>query len=204
MYYESELPSALTHDPFKAIVAPRPIGWIGTLNADGVPNLGPYSFFNAISTRPNLVAFSSEGWKHSAANAKLTGEFTFSLVTHALRHQMNASSANIEDGANEFDKAGIEMGTPRIVKAPFVKASPAAFECKVVQSLELTGIDGTSAGSFLTIGQVVAVHIDDDYIVDGIFDAQRARSVARCGYRNYATAETLWELGRPDGPAVPV
>ncbi len=203
MFYESELPSALSFDPFKAIVAPRPIGWIGTRNADGIPNLGPYSFFNAISTRPNLVAFSSEGFKHSTANAKHWGEFTFSLVTHALRHQMNASSAQLEDGGNEFASAGLEMGEPRVVKAPFVKASPAAFECKVVQTLELTGIDGKSAGSFLTIGQVVGVHIDDDYVVDGIFDAERAQSVARCGYRNYATAETLWELGRPDGPAVP-
>ncbi|RAI00235.1 nitrilotriacetate monooxygenase [Acuticoccus sediminis] len=204
MYYESELPSALKFDPFKAIVAPRPIGWIGTLNADGVPNLGPYSFFNAISTRPNLVAFSSEGYKHSTANAQNWREFTFSLVTHTLRHQMNATSAHLEDGANEFEVAGLEMGQSRIVKAPFVKASPAAFECKVVDSFELKGVDGESAGSFLTIGQVVAVHIDDAYIVDGRFDAERAQSIARCGYRNYATASTLWELERPDGPVVPV
>lgn len=199
MYYENELPSELRHDPFKAIVAPRPIGWIGTLNADGIPNLGPYSFFNAISSRPNLICFSSELWKHSCANAKATGEFTFSLATHALRNEMNASSAALDDGANEFEAAGLEMGVSRVVKAPFVKASPAALECKVVHSMELTGLDGKSAGSFLTIGQVVAVHIQDEYVREGRFDAQRAQIIGRCGYRDYTTAETLWELDRPDG-----
>ncbi|ORE93337.1 hypothetical protein ATO13_11706 [Stappia sp. 22II-S9-Z10] len=204
MYYEDDLPAALSFDPFKAIVAPRPIGWVGTLNEDGIPNLGPYSFFNAISTRPNLVAFSSEGMKHSAANARATGEFTLSLVTYALRDKMNASSAHLADGANEFAAAGIEMGTSRRIRPPFVKASPAAFECKVVQTMELTGLDGASADSFLTIGQVVAVHIDDAYISDGKFDAARAEPLARCGYRNYAVAREMFELGRPDGPAVPV
>lgn len=199
MYYENELPSELKHDPFKAIIAPRPIGWIGTLNADGIPNLAPYSFFNAISSRPNLIAFSSEQWKHSCANARATGEFTFSLATHALRHQMNASSAELEDGENEFVKAGLEMGASRVVKPPFVKASPASLECKVVDSIELKGIDGESAGSFLTIGQVVAVHIDDAFVRDGRFDAQRAQIIGRCGYRDYTTAETLWELDRPSG-----
>lgn len=204
MFYESNQPNGLPFDPFKAIVAPRPIGWIGTLNRDGVPNLGPYSFFNAISTRPNLVAFSSETMKHSAANAKHWGEFTFSLATHALKDQMNISSAHLDDGANEFEKAGLEMGRSRLIEAPFVAASPAAFECKVVQSMELTDLNGASAGSFLTIGEVVAVHIQDDYIVDGRFDAQRARPIARCGYKDYATVEMLWELDRPDGRLVPV
>ncbi|WP_420392278.1 flavin reductase family protein [Acuticoccus sp.] len=192
--------SGLRYDPFKAIIAPRPIGWIGTLSANGVPNLGPYSFFNALSSRPNIVAFSSQSLKHSAANARRTGEFTFSLATEALKHEMNTSSATLDEDVNEFERAGLEAGASRLIAAPFVKASPAALECRVISAEALVDLAGRELDWFLVVGQVVAVHLDDDYVVDGRFDAQRAQAIARCGYNNYATADTLWELGRPDNP----
>lgn len=198
MHYGSTRPESLTYDPFKAIVAPRPIGWIGTLNADGVPNLGPYSFFMPLGSNPHMIAFTSEGMKHSAANAKASGEFTFSLATDALKQQMNISSEAMADGANEFEKAGLTLGTPIEVRAPFVAESPAALECKTVSVEPLIDMHGQKIERYMVIGQVVRTHIRDEYIRDGRFDTARAAPIARLGYRDYATADRLWDLTRPD------
>jgi len=197
MFYRADEAHDLPFDPFKAIVAPRPIGWIGTLNADGVPNLGPYSFFAALSSRPHMIGFSSEGLKHSPRNARDRGEFTFSLATLALAGAMNASSAGLPDGANEFAAAGLEMGRSRLIAAPFVKDSPTALECKTVQFMELTDINGRATDRFFIIGQVVAVHIRDEFIVDGRFDTARAQPLSRAGYQDYATVTEVWEMRRP-------
>ncbi len=197
MFYRANEPHGLPFDPFKAIIAPRPIGWIGTLNAEGVPNLGPYSFFAALSSRPNMIGFSSEGLKHSARNARDQGEFTFSLATRALAEPMNASSASLDDGANEFIVAGLELGASRVIAAPFVKESPAALECRTVHFMELTDLDGEPTGRFFVIGQVVGVHIRDEFIVDGRFDTAKARPISRGGYQDYATVEDVWEMIRP-------
>lgn len=203
MFYTTKAESGMRYDPFKAIVAPRPIGWIGTLNENRVPNLGPYSYFNAIASDPNIVMFASDGWKHSASNAKRWGEFTFSLATLALRDAMNVSSEHYDDGANEFERAGLEMGRSRLIEAPFVAASPAAFECKLISAEEVVALDGASTGWVQVIGQVVGTHIDDKYLSGGLFDAQAANAIARCGYKNYTTADTLWEMNRPDMAEVP-
>jgi flavin reductase (DIM6/NTAB) family NADH-FMN oxidoreductase RutF len=197
MFYRADETHGLPFDPFKAIIAPRPIGWIGTLNAEGVPNLGPYSFFAALSSRPNMIGFSSEGMKHSPRNARDSGEFTFSLATSALAEAMNASSATLPDGANEFTAAGLELGQSRVIAAPFVKDAPAALECKTVTAMELTDIDGRPTDRFFVIGQVVAVHIRDEFIVDGRFDTAKARPISRGGYQDYATVESVWEMLRP-------
>ncbi len=197
MFYRANEPHGLPFDPFKAIIAPRPIGWIGTLNADGVPNLGPYSFFAALSSRPNMIGFSSEGLKHSVRNARDQGEFTFSLATRALAEPMNTSSASLDDGANEFIAAGLELGASRVIAAPFVKESPAALECRTVHFMELTDLDGEPTGRFFVIGQVVGVHIRDEFIVDGRFDTAKAQPISRGGYQDYATVEEVWEMRRP-------
>lgn len=196
MYYEDGN-HGLQHDPFKAIVTPRPIGWISTVDANGVPNLAPYSFFNAMGSRPYFLAFASEQIKDSARNAQQTGEFVFSLCTAELADAMNLSCANLPPEVNEFEHAGLEEGICKRVKAPRVLASPASFECKTVMSQLLPDVDGKETANFMVIGQVVATHIDDRYIKDGRFDTALAQPLARCGYRDYSTVTELFELMRP-------
>lgn len=196
-FYEPRCGHGLPHDPFKAIVAPRPIGWISTVDAQGRVNLAPYSFFNAISSNPPMVMFSSEGLKHSASNAAATGEFVASLATEPLMHAMNRSSAPVDAGVNEFALAGLTEAPSRLVRPPRVKESPAALECKVVAVQTLTGLDGKVADNYLVLGQVVGVHIDPNLLVDGLFDTAAARPLARCGYRDYAVVAEVFSLDRP-------
>jgi flavin reductase (DIM6/NTAB) family NADH-FMN oxidoreductase RutF len=197
LFYTADEPHGLPFDPFKAIIAPRPIGWIGSCDTEGRFNLAPYSFFNAVGSRPNMIAFSSEGMKDSPRNARDTGEFTFSLATLPLARQMNLSSANLEEGENEFDFAGLTMAPSQLVKPPYVGESPAALECKVIEFLELKDLEKRATGRYLIIGQVVATHIKDEFITGGRFDAVKAQTIARCGYNDYATVESQWELLRP-------
>lgn len=197
MYYTADEPHGLPYDPFKAIIAPRPIGWIGSVDNQGRPNLAPYSFFNAVASRPNMIAFSSEGLKDSARNVRDTGEFTFSLATLPLAQQMNLSSASLREGENEFELARLTMAPSRLVRPPFVAESPAALECKAVHFIELRDLNGEPTGKFLMVGQVVATHIKDEFIRDGRFDAVKAQAIARCGYNDYATLDAQWELVRP-------
>jgi flavin reductase (DIM6/NTAB) family NADH-FMN oxidoreductase RutF len=199
-FYEPATGHGLPHDPFKAIVAPRPIGWISTLAADGTPNLAPYSFFNAIGDAPPIVAFSSNGAKHSVENAEATGEFVCNLATRALAEAMNATSAVVPEHVDEFALTGLEPAPCRIVAPPRVAASPAALECRLLQVVDLIDLDGASAGHRLAIGQVVGVHIDRAYLRDGLFDTAAARPIARAGYRDAyfeATPETLFRMLRP-------
>lgn len=197
MFYRADEPHGLPFDPFKAIISPRPIGWIGTLNADGIPNLAPYSFFNAVSSRPNMIAFASEGFKHSARNARDTGEFSFSLASLPLAQAMRLSAEKVADNVDEFETAGLERGEPEVISAPFVKSSPAALECKLAHFMELNDIAGNSTDRFLVIGQVVAVHIRDEFIVDGRFDAVKSRPIARQGYGGYSSVDAVWNMPRP-------
>src|SRR5580693_10813975 len=164
----------LPHDPFKAIVAPRPIGWISTRALDGRINLAPYSFFNGFSSAPPMVGFSSDGWKDSATFAKESGEFVANLATFELRDPMNATSAPFPRGENEFARAGLTMAECRLVAAPRVAESPASLECKVVEVVEIRTRGGASSGAVLTIGEVVAFHIDEAFILDGRFDTAGA------------------------------
>ena len=196
MFYTADEPHGLPFDPFKAIIAPRPIGWIGSRNPDGHINLAPYSFFNAFSSRPGIVAFSSEGLKHSAYNAVETGEFTFSLATRPLAEKMNRSSANLDATENEFEFAGLTMAPSRLIAPPFVLESPAALECRVTTSLRLKDLDGRETGATVVFGQVVATHIKDEFITNGRFDTAKAQPIARCGYNDYATVESVWEIPR--------
>lgn len=199
LFYEAgrHREAGLPHDPLKAIVAPRPIGWISTLDVAGRANLAPYSFFNMVQTSPAMVMFGSDGLKHTAANAIATGEFVFNLATRPLFEAMNASSAALAEGESEFDHAGLERAPCRVVKAPRVAASPASLECRVVQSMALKDLEGRECGGHLVIGQVVGVHIADWALKDGRFDMLAARTIARCGYRDYAEVTELFSALRP-------
>lgn len=171
----------LAHDPLNSIVAPRPIGWISTRSADGVPNLSPYSFFNLYAYRPPIVGFTSSGWKDSVANATATGEFCWNLATRPLAEAMNASSAAVPADVDEFALAGLTAAPSRVVAAPHVAESPVVFECRVTQRVQLTDLAGADVPAWLTLGEVVGVHIEPDLIVDGVYDTVAARPIARGG-----------------------
>jgi flavin reductase (DIM6/NTAB) family NADH-FMN oxidoreductase RutF len=197
MFYEPRSGHGLPHDPIKAIVAPRPIGWMSTLDEEGRPNLAPYSFSNMVQTRPPMMVFGSDGLKHSAKHAIATGEFVFNLVTRDLFDAMNASSDTLAEGENEFAHAGLAMAPCRLVKPPRVAASAAALECKVVQWGELRDVEGKDTSGVFVIGQVVGVHIADAALRDGRFDLLAAGTVARCGYRDYTQVTALFSALRP-------
>jgi flavin reductase (DIM6/NTAB) family NADH-FMN oxidoreductase RutF len=200
MFYQPELgPAPLRHDPFKAIVAPRPIGWISAMSAKGEVNLAPYSYFNAISTRPHMVMFSSEGEKDAVTFIRETGEFVCSLATYALREEMNATSAPLPRGVSEFAATGLETAPSRLVKPPRVKASPAALECKLLWIKQMEDLDGVLTDRFLVTGQVVGIHVDESCLINGRFDMTAARTIARCGYADYAVVDDLFAIGRPAG-----
>jgi flavin reductase (DIM6/NTAB) family NADH-FMN oxidoreductase RutF len=190
--------AVLPHDPFKAIVAPRPIGWVSSLGLDGELNLAPYSFFNAVCDRPPMIAFSSSGRKDSMTFAGGRGEFVWNMPTWDLREQMNLSSKELPRGESEFAFAGLHTAPSRGVAPPRVAEAHVAFECRVLSVTELFDLEGASAEHFLVLGQVVGVHIDEAYISDGRVDTARLRPIARCGYREeYAVVEKLFAMWRP-------
>jgi flavin reductase (DIM6/NTAB) family NADH-FMN oxidoreductase RutF len=201
MFYEAkDNAHGLPHDPFKAIVSPRPIGWIGTRGQDGSVNLAPYSFFNAISDHPKMVMFSSSGRKDTLRNVEETRVFTTSMVGRALTEKMNLSSANAPYGESEFDFSGLAMAEARLINAPFVAEAHAALECKVTEIFEARSLEGEPSGSFVVIGQVVGIHIDEAAIVNGRFDMATVAPLARLGYMDYADAAHTFELRRPAWP----
>lgn len=187
----------LTHDPFKAIVAPRPIGWIGTRAADGRCNLAPYSFFNAVSDRPKLVFFSSSGRKHSVANIEETGVFTCSLAGRDLAQAMNASSAAVPRGVDEFVLAGLTPVKGRLVGAPYVGEAYAALECRMTQILRPLDLEGRETDNWIVFGQVVGIHIRPEIVRDGRLDMAAARPLGRMGYMDYCEASDVFEMLRP-------
>jgi flavin reductase (DIM6/NTAB) family NADH-FMN oxidoreductase RutF len=180
-FYEPKHGHGLAHDPFNAIIAPRPIGWIGTRSADGIPNLAPYSFFNALAYRPPTVGFASERRKDSVANIEATGVFTWNLATRALAEAMNLTSATVDPEIDEFALAGLTATPGRIVDAPLVAESPVVFECRLSQIVPLTTADGAPMTNLFVIGEVVAVHIDRGLITDGVYITTAARPIARGG-----------------------
>jgi flavin reductase (DIM6/NTAB) family NADH-FMN oxidoreductase RutF len=200
MFYEvGKRDHGLPHDPFKALVAPRPIGWITAMSAKGEINLSPYSFFNAVSDVPPMVAFSSHGKKDALSFIEETGEFVCNLATWDLRDAMNETSAPLERGRNEMTHAGLTPAPSRLVKPPRVAEAPAAIECRHLQTVPLTPLAGGEPRYFLVIGEVVGVYIDDAFILDGLVDTAAMRPITRAGYRDYfvATPETKFSMTRP-------
>jgi len=187
----------LAHDPFKAIVAPRPIGWIGSKGSDGSINLAPYSFFNAISDRPKLVMFSSAGLKHSQRNAIETGEFTCNFVSRNLVEKMNVSSAAVDYGIDEFALAGLTARRGELVDAPYVAEAFAVLECKVTETLVPKSLTGGDSENIMVFGQVIGIRIDETIIRDGRLDMAIARPIARMGYMDYSEGCDVFEMFRP-------
>ncbi len=187
LFYETaENAHGLKHDPFKAIVAPRPIGWIGTRAADGRRNLSPYSFFNAVSDTPKLVMFSSSGHKDSVTNIEETGVFTCSLASRHLAEQMNASSIAVPHGVDEFELAGLKPVKGRLVDAPYVGEAYAVLECQATQILRPVDIEGRESDNWVVFGQVLGIHISPEILRDGRIDMAVARPLGRMGYMDYA------------------
>ncbi len=180
-YYEPAKGHGLAHDPFNAIVGPRPIGWISTVDRDGRRNLAPYSFFNAFNYVPPIVGFCSVGRKDSLRNVEATGEFGWSLSTFALAEAMNASCAAVPPGVDEFALAGLTPAPSRLIGAPRVGESPVSFECRVTQILRLQTAAGREVDSWMVFGEVVAVHIDRALIRDGVYQTAAAEPILRGG-----------------------
>jgi len=198
--YDPALGHGLRHDPFNAIVGPRPIGWISSLDADGVRNLAPYSFFNAFNYTPPILGFASIGYKDSAHNVASTGTFVWNLATRPLARAMNASSAGVAPEVDEFALAGLTAAPSRKIDAPRVAESPVAFECVVTQQVRLQTKDATPTSSWMTFGEVVFVHIARSLIVDGRYDLAGSRTILRAGRGGdyiEVRPEAFFELPRP-------
>ena len=193
--------TGLPHDPLNAIIGPRPIGWISSLSATGVPNLAPYSFFNAFNYRPPLIGFSSIGWKDSVANIDATGEFVWNLATRPLAAALNETSASIPSHEDEFVRSGLTPVPSRLIAPPRVLESPVNFECQLTQLIQLRNLDDETIPAWLVIGQVVAVHIDKHLLVDGVYDTAGAHPILRAGGpAAYAEIgpEAMFDMTRPD------
>jgi flavin reductase (DIM6/NTAB) family NADH-FMN oxidoreductase RutF len=198
MFYDPRSePHGLAHNPFNALVAPRPIGWISSLSSDGVANLAPYSFFNAVSSVPPFIMFSSAGRKDSQTNIEATGEFVVNMAVGALKDALNTSSKAVDASVDEFDLAGLAKAPCRNVAVPRVAATPVALECVLNKVVSLTARDGTKAVSDVIFGEVVGIHIADDVIVDGKVDVTRVRPLARLGYLDYAIIDEVFVMPRP-------
>lgn len=199
MFYEPKNGHGLPHNPFNAIVTPRPIGWISTRGADGKDNLAPYSFFNAVAYTPPQVMFSStsakpdrDGTKDSVANIRETGVFVVNVVSYALKDAMNVTSGPWDKDQDEFGLAELEKAESNTINCPRVAASPAALECKLTQILDLAGDYNT-----MIIGEVTGVHMDDACLKDGMFDVTSFSPLSRLGYKDYSTVRDLFSLTRP-------
>lgn len=202
LFYEpSKRNHGLSRDPFKAIVAPRPIGWISSMSAKGEINLAPYSFFNGVSSDPPMVMFASEGRKDSITFVEETKEFVCNLATWNLREQMNTTSGPFSRGTNEMKEAGLVSAPSILIKPPRIKMSPCALECQWLQTVHLNDIQGESTDRYVVFGQVVGIHIDESFIKDGWLDTAAMRPIARAGYHEYfvSTPETKFSMRRPGG-----
>jgi flavin reductase (DIM6/NTAB) family NADH-FMN oxidoreductase RutF len=199
-HYQPKTGHGLAHDPFNAIVGPRPIGWISTRSAAGAVNLAPYSFFNAFNYVPPIIGFASIGAKDTLRNIEETGEFVWNLVTRPLAEQMNQTCAPVGPGVNEFELAGLEAIASSQVAVPRVGLSPVAFECRKTQVLQLQGVDGCKVPTWLVLGEVVAVHIAKRLLKDGVYQTAEAQVVMRGGGpADYFQVgqEQLFRMGRP-------
>jgi flavin reductase (DIM6/NTAB) family NADH-FMN oxidoreductase RutF len=206
LFYRPGEPHGLKRNPFNALVMPRPIGWISSLDKSGGVNLAPYSFFNAIAYTPPQVMFSATaaheqgGLKDSLANIKETSEFVCNLVPHDLREKMNMTSVPAPHGIDEFEIAGLEPLPSRVVRPPRVAGCPGHLECVMTQVVPLESDDPSSPAN-MVIGRVVGIHIDDRFIVNGMVDMAAMDLIARLGYMAYSRVTEIFDMKRPQWPA---
>jgi flavin reductase (DIM6/NTAB) family NADH-FMN oxidoreductase RutF len=180
-FYQPRDGHGLPHDPFNAIVGPRPIGWISSMGRDGALNLAPYSFFNAFNYTPPIIGFASIGAKDTLRNIQETREFVWNLVTQPLAEAMNATCAPVAPGVSEFDLAGLTPVASNVVKVPRVGESQVAFECRCTQIVQLETAAGAQVPTWLILGEVVGVHIAQAALVHGVYDTAHAGHVLRAG-----------------------
>ena len=192
MFYRPSDGHNLPHNPFKAVVSPRPIGWISSRGPHG-DNLAPYSFFNAIADDPPQVMFAG-GAKDSITNIRATGVFAVNVVAEAMLHQMNATSARLTPATDEFLHAGVEKAECQTIPCPRVAGAPATLECRLNQIIPLLGQD-----NFIVLGEVIGIHLRDDCVVNGTFDVTRYNPVARLGYKEYSVVREVFAMERPRG-----
>jgi flavin reductase (DIM6/NTAB) family NADH-FMN oxidoreductase RutF len=199
MFYRPENGHGLPHNPFKAVVSPRPIAWISTRGANGADNLAPYSFFNAVADDPPQVMFASsgakpdrDGTKDTLAQIRETGVFCINIVSHALMDAMNTTSGTWQAGVDEFAVAGLDKADCTTIPCPRVAAAPASLECRMTQMVPMLGNHNT-----VIFAEVTGIHLSDDCIVDGRFDVTRYQPVARLGYHDYAVVREVFGLARP-------
>ncbi|WP_416899304.1 MAG: flavin reductase family protein [Minwuia sp.] len=203
MFYRADEHHGMKHNPFKALVSPRPIGWISTRSADGLINLAPFSYFNAVTDFPPTVVFGCNGTKpagggkDTADHVRETGEFVVNMCTYELKDQMNASSAHLPRDQDEFAAAGLTAADCELVKAPRVKEAPANLECRLVQIVQLRS-NNPKVTNNLVIGEVVGVHIDESIVKDGMIDMTVYHPLARLGYMDYTYVEKVFAMDRPD------
>ena len=198
MFYRTDKNEhGLPHNPFKALVSPRPIGWISTRSVDGINNLAPYSFFNAISDNPPMVMFSSDAYKDSIRNAEQTGSFACNLVSYDLKDAMNLSSQPVASEIDEFELAGLTIAECETINVPYVKLAPAVLECRTLKVERLVDLAGVQAKNWMCLGQVTAIHIDDAFLEDGLVNTAMLRPLSRLGYREYAVIDKAFALDRP-------
>jgi flavin reductase (DIM6/NTAB) family NADH-FMN oxidoreductase RutF len=205
MFYRPSDGHGLPHDPFKAIVTPRPIGWISSLDAQGRANLAPYSFFNGCGDAPPLVMFAQSGRKSrpepekdTIANIRETGEFACNVVSQALKDAMNLSSGTYQPEVDEFELAGLTKAPGRSISVPHVAEAPAVLECKLVKIVDDLPSWHDHAFNIIVIGEVTGVHIDETCLRDGKLDILTFNPVARLGYMDYTTVADVWEMKRPE------
>lgn len=193
MFYQVSEGHGLPHDPFNAIIAPRPIGWISSRSATGHDNLAPYSFFNGVAYTPPQLMFASTGAKDSLGNIRETGVFCVNVVSEAMIGEMNATSAHFDAKVDEFSVAGIEKVACETIDCARVAGAPAALECRLTAVHRLEG-----EANFVVFGEVMGVYLRDDCMNEGRFDVTRAKPLARLGYRDYSAVRAPFELTRPD------
>ena len=202
MFYETATKAhGLPRDPFKACIVPRPIGWISTLDGQGRVNLAPYSFFNGVASDPPMVMFASSGaagraTKDTQANCEATGAFVANIVTWDLREAMNRTSAPVAAGIDEMDLAGLETAPARLVEPPRVKAAPIHLECLYHRTVDLP-CDDPGGRNAVVFGKVIGIHIDDAVLTDGLVDVAKIRPIARLGYMDYTSVESVFAMRRP-------
>lgn len=188
----------LPGSPFKAFIAPRPIGWISTYTKDGVANLAPYSFFQALSDKPPIIAFVSDHWKHSIQNAQDTGCFVHNVVAAKMKKQMVATSEEFAADESEFEHAGLKAVPATSINAPMVDGAVAQMECRVVGIQTIKDMNGNETNSHMVMGQVVRIHFDKAYLTEeGRVDSNAMSLVSRLGYWDYADANDVYHMHRP-------
>ena len=203
MFFDDQRKHGLRHNPFKALVAPRPIAWVSSVDTEGVANLAPFSYFNACADRPPTIMFAPNNPrpngenKDTLRNIEQTNEFVVNLVGYDLREEMNLTSAHVGASVDEFELAGLTPAPSVHVKAPRVAEAPVSLECRFLTRLRLPS-DHPRVENNLVIGTVVGTHIADDIIRDGMIDMAAYRPVARLGYMDYTSVETVFEMLRPD------